>query len=43
MVDATRQVINTGAGLAAVAPACLALAAMGLLCFGLGYKLFRFY
>lgn len=43
MVDATRQVMNTGAGLAAVAPACLALGAMGLLCFGIGYKVFRFY
>jgi ABC-2 type transport system permease protein len=43
MVDATRQVINTGAGLSAVGPACLALGAMGLVCFGLGYKSFRFY
>jgi ABC-type polysaccharide/polyol phosphate export permease len=43
LVDATRQVMSAGAGLAEVAPACLALGAMGLLCFGLGYKLFRFY
>jgi ABC-2 type transport system permease protein len=43
MVDATRQVMSAGAGLAEVAPACLALGAMGLACFALGYKLFRFY
>jgi ABC-type multidrug transport system permease subunit len=43
LVDATRQVMSAGAGLAEVGPACLALGAMGLLCFGLGYKLFRFY
>jgi ABC-type multidrug transport system permease subunit len=43
LVDATRQVMSAGAGLADVAPACLALGGMGLLCFGLGYKLFRFY
>jgi ABC-type multidrug transport system permease subunit len=43
LVDATRQVMSAGAGLAEVAPACVALGGMGLLCFGLGYKLFRFY
>ena len=43
MVDATRQVMSAGAGLSEVAPACAALASMGLLCFGLGYKFFRFY
>jgi ABC-type multidrug transport system permease subunit len=43
LVDATRQVMNAGAGLSEVAPACIALSSMGLLCFGLGYKFFRFY
>jgi ABC-2 type transport system permease protein len=43
LVDATRQVINAGAGYADISTACLALAGMGLGCFALGYKNFRFY
>ena len=43
LVDATRQVISASAGLSEVAPACLALGLMGALCFGVGYKVFRFY
>jgi ABC-type multidrug transport system permease subunit len=43
MVDATRQVMNTPAGWAEVAPACGALLAMGALCYGVGRRWFRFY
>jgi ABC-type polysaccharide/polyol phosphate export permease len=43
LVDATRQVISAGAGLADVAVPCLALGAVGALCFGIGYRIFRFY
>jgi ABC-type multidrug transport system permease subunit len=43
MVDASRLVMNTPAGWADVAPACLALLAMGAACYGLGRRWFRFY
>ena len=43
LVDATRQVISAGAGLPEVALPCLALGLMGALCFGIGYRIFRFY
>jgi len=43
LVDATRQVVNTEAGLAAVAWPCAALLAMGGLCFAVGARIFRYY
>jgi len=43
MVDATRAVMNTGAGWAEVARPCGALLGMGAVCFGLGRRWFRFY
>jgi ABC-2 type transport system permease protein len=43
MVDALRSVMNEAAGLAAAAPASLALATMGALCLIVGGRLFRWY
>lgn len=43
MVDATRAVMNTGAGWAEVARPSAALLGMGALCFWLGRRWFRFY
>ena len=43
MVDATRAVMNTGAGWAEVAKPCAALLGMGAVCFGIGRRWFRFY
>jgi ABC-type multidrug transport system permease subunit len=43
MVDATRAIINTGAGWAEVAKPCTALLAMGTVFFLLGKRWFRFY
>lgn len=43
MVDALRSVMNEGAGLGAVAPACLALSIMGGICLFIGNRYFRWY
>lgn len=43
LVDATRAVINTGAGWGEVALPCAALLGMGAFCYALGRRWFRFY